>query len=331
MSYKIIFSSVLMAASFFIFAFPAYALTISPARVEIAGDPATRIGGQFTLINEQSTTQKFYVSYENFSAQGETGSPTFSSEKIGLDTWISTPQSQITIPSGQVLKIPYVITIPQNAEPGGYFAVVFLSTTPPSTTTGEVSIGAKIGMLVLLTVKGDVREAAGITQFDRDGHGFFYKTLPVTLRYKFHNDGADRVQPQGMLTIRDTLFLPAAHIDANNEIGNILPNSTRQFKVTWIKEAVSTPPHGFFAAAKYEWQNFALGLYSARINVAYGSKGLHAAHTLWFFVFPWELSICLLIAILFIWYGGKTIIIRYNRYVIRQAQKTGRFSDAEKI
>jgi hypothetical protein len=38
-----------------------------------------------------------------------------------------------------------------------------------------------------------------------------------------------------------------------------------------------------------------------------------------------------LIAILFIWYGGKTIIIRYNRYVIRQAQKTGRFSDAEKI
>jgi hypothetical protein len=318
---KVIFSTAIVFVAILAFAAPARALTISPARVEISGDPGAQVGGEFTLINEQAVTQTFYPSYENFSAQGETGSPAFSSEKVGLDTWVSIPQTQITIAPGQVLQVPYTITIPPNAEPGGYFSVLFLSTTPPSTNNGgEVSIGAKIGMLLLLRVNGNVAESAGITQFDKNGHGFFYKTLPVDLRYKFHNGGGDRVEPKGTMTIRDTVFLPAAHLDANTETGNILPGSTRQFKVTWIKDVYAVAPQGFFANVEYEWHNFALGLYSAHVDLAYGTKGLHATNTTWFFVFPWELALCMFLAFFIIWWGGATMVRRYNRYIIRQAQ-----------
>jgi hypothetical protein len=307
----------------FVFTFfsHAYALTISPARVEVSGDPGTIVGGEFSLINEQSTTQTFYPSYENFTAQGDTGSPSFTSDKSDLDTWISIAQPQTTLAPGQVEKIPYTITIPKNAEPGGYFAAIFWSTTPSSTQNGQVSIGAKIGMLVLLTVNGNVRESAGITQFDTDGHGFFYETLPVTMRYRFHNAGADRLQPQGTITIRDTVFLPSDHIDANSTMGNILPNSTRQFTVQWVKDVYAIPPQGFFGNVQYEWQNFAVGLYSAHMHLAYGTKGLHATKTAWFFVFPWQLLVCIIIGLLIIWRGGRAILIRYNRYIIRHAQK----------
>ncbi len=317
---KVIFSTAIALVALFAFAVPARALTISPARVEISGDPGAQVGGQFTLINEQSTAQTFYVSYENFSAQGETGAPAFSSEKTGLDTWITIPESSITIAPGQIEQVPYTISIPAGTDPGGYFSVVFLSTTPPSAGGGQVSIGAKIGMLLLLRVNGNVAESAGISQFDKNGHGFFYKTLPVALRYKFHNGGGDRVEPTGQVTIRDTLFLPAAHLDANNETGNILPGSTRQFIVTWIKDVYAVPPQGFFANAQYEWHNFAIGLYSAHVDLSYGTKGLHATNTTWFFVFPWELAIILLVVIVIVWWGGKTLLRRYNRYIIRQAR-----------
>jgi hypothetical protein len=320
LSLKAVLALSVLVLGVFIVSSSAHALTISPARVELSGDPGATVGGEFTLINEQSTTQTFYPSYENFSAQGETGTPEFSSDKSDLDTWISVPQTQITILPGQVMKVPYTIAIPKDADPGGYFAALFWSTTPPSTESGQVSIGAKIGMLILLTVNGNVRESAGITEFDRDGHGFFYQTLPVTLRYKFYNAGGDRVQPQGTLTVRDTVFLPAAHLNANIAVGNILPNSTRQFTIDWVKNPSPTPPEGFFANVAYQWQNFAIGLYSAHLNLAYGTKGLHVAKTAWFFVFPWQLALCIFVVLFIVWWGGKTVLVRYNRYIIRKAQ-----------
>ncbi|MDB5188675.1 MAG: hypothetical protein JWM92_273, partial [Candidatus Nomurabacteria bacterium] len=149
---------------------PVYALTLSPARIEINGDAGTTVGGEFTLINEQGTTQTFYASYENFSAQGETGAPAFSAEQSGLDTWLGVIPTQVTLTPGQVAKIPYTIAIPKGTEPGGYFAVIFWSNTPPSSESNQVSIGAKVGLLVLLRVNGTVTESAGITQFDRNGH-----------------------------------------------------------------------------------------------------------------------------------------------------------------
>ncbi len=297
-----------------------YALTVSPARLEINGDPGATVGGEFTLINEQATTETFYASYENFGAEGETGAPSFSSEKNGLDTWMSVAPEQVTIKPGQIIKVPYSIAIPKGTDPGGYFAAIFWSTTPPSTATTQLSIGAKIGLLVLLRVNGDIKEQAGITQFDRNGHGFFYTTLPVDFRYKFRNEGGDRVEPTGQITINDTVFIPADHLDANSAQGNILPNSVRQFSVEWLKQAAPQPVQGFLNEAGYEWHNFALGLYSAHLNLAYGTKGLHTKKTVWFFVFPWQLVILLLVGITIIWWIGRGLLRRYNRYIIRQSQ-----------
>jgi hypothetical protein len=324
MSRLLISSAAVALMALFAFSTSAYALTISPARVELSGNPGATVGGSFTLVNEQSVPETFYASYENFTAQGDTGSPSFSSQQSDLDTWMTVAEPQLTIAPGQTVSVPYTIVIPKSAEPGGYFSVIFLSTTPPTTNGVQVSIGAKIGLLVLLTVNGDAHESAGITQFDRNGHGFFYKTLPVILRYRFHNAGADRVQPSGTITIRDTVFLPTAHINANDTVGNILPNSTRQFIVNWVKEVVAIPPQGFFENVQYEWQNFAIGLYSAHIDVLYGTKSLHATNTTWFFVVPWELLVCIIVGVLIIFYGGKFLLVRYNRYIILKAQAASR-------
>lgn len=304
----------------------ANALTISPIRIELSGDPGqtVTIDKGMTLINENSDTETFYSSYANFEAQGESGSPTFVEPKDDLGTWMSTAPS-VTLRAGESKTIPFTINIPKGAEPGGHFATIFWGTNP--NTPGSVSIGAKTGLLILLSVNGDVKENAGFLNFNTINHQFWYSTLPVSFEYRFKNDGGDRIKPDGTITIRDTVFLPAETLDANPGTGNILPGSTRKFNVDWIyftRASDYVAPTGFFqkfwSDVDYQWRNFAVGLYSARLNVAYGKAGEQAKAMVFFFVFPWQLVLVMIIvAFLVIWGGGK-LIGRYNRFVIKRAR-----------
>ena len=73
---RAIFVVILMA--FLFCANQAHALSLSPARIEISGNPGEVIEKETTLTNESDTvTTIFYSSYSNFEASGESGNPTF--------------------------------------------------------------------------------------------------------------------------------------------------------------------------------------------------------------------------------------------------------------
>ena len=125
----------------------AEALTLSPVKVEVTGNPGQTLRGELDLMNEQSDTKTYFSSFENFEPSGDTGSPKFIGGGAGLATWMQTEPSFV-IGNGQTLKIPYTITIPADAEPGGYFAAIFWGEDNPAAKQGgEVAIGGKLGVL----------------------------------------------------------------------------------------------------------------------------------------------------------------------------------------
>jgi hypothetical protein len=315
--YKIISAFVFVGVTLIGFAYTADALTISPARLELAGDPGKTISGEFLLINEQESTQTFYSSAENFESQGETGTPSFTSAKEGLATWISV-DPQITLEKGEQKKIPFTITIPQGADAGGHFAAIFLSTAPTNAEQGQVAVGAKIGVLVLLRVSGDIKEGGGITDFDTTTGKRFFTSLPINFTYKFNNTGNDRVNPTGTLSIRNSLFIKTDELQANPTQGNILPGSTRRFDVTWGKNE-DLKNKNFFGIALYQFQHFALGLYTAKLDISYGTSGTADASKM-FFVFPWQLIVLLIPALLILFFIFSTLLKKYNQWVIRKAR-----------
>jgi hypothetical protein len=292
-----------------------HALTVSPARIEVSGDPGATVHSSFNIINEQGDAGTYYSASENFEAQGETGTPNFVPATEGLATWISVAP-QVMLSKGQEMAIPFSITIPRDATPGGYFAAIFLSTTPPHEAQGQVSVGARIGVLVFLHVAGQVKEAGGLLDFGTLSGQRFFTSLPVSFSYRFNNAGSDRVQPSGWLTIADTIGLTSASLPANPATGNILPNSIRKFSVTWGDEA-DAAPSGFFGAAAYEWSHFAFGWYRAHLNLTYGSQNAIAESSYSFFVIPWQLLtlVVLVLAVLYF------LLKRYNRYVIESAAR----------
>jgi hypothetical protein len=322
---KSFFLFAIVLIGLFLVANKANALTLSPPRLEISGDPGQTLTEKMVLINENNDEETFYSSYENFQAQGESGDPAFTTATNDLGTWMST-QPSITLEPGESQTIPFTINIPQNAEPGGHFAVVFWGTASPQ--VGSVGVGAKTGLLVLLSVNGNAKQNAGFLNFNTVGSRFWYSTLPVSFEYRFKNAGGDRIKPAGPLTIRDTVFFPAQVLDANPGAGNVLPGSTRRFQIDWINYIHPNDyvmPAGFFAKfwsnVNYQWKNFAIGLYSANLNVVYGTNNQQAKATVFFFVFPWQLTLVLFVVIIIVLWGGKAIIKRYNKFIIEKARQ----------
>ena len=306
----------------------AQALTVSPVRIELSGDSGTTITKEITLSNDsQAGEETYYISYSNFEAQGETGSPLFVEPKSDLGTWMTTPEQSVTLKANESKKVLLSINIPQDAYAGGHFAVVFFGNNPNNTDGGQVSVGAKTGTLILLSVNGDVLEAGGLASFNTIDKKFFFNTLPVGLEYRFKNDGNDRVKPDGKIKIRNTFYIPVETLDANTVSGNVLPHSTRLFSTEWIKHKTSSIDdvhHSFigsyFDKVSYQWKNFALGLYIAKLDLVYGTAGIHNSKTALFFVFPWQLMIIIILILLVIFFVGRKFIKGYNRRIIEKAR-----------
>lgn len=296
----------------------AQALTISPARIELSGDPGATISDEFTIINEQDSEQTYYTSVENFEAQGESGTPSFSKNKDGLASWVQVID-KVTIKKGEKIKIPFTVIVPQGADAGGHFAAIFLSTIPPATGAGEVSVGAKVGMLMLLKVNGNIKEEGGVLSFFLKDGGHFVTSLPINFVYRFNNNGADRVKPNGTTTIRNMFYITTEELNANPNEGNVLPSSIRRFELKWGSEEPLPASASFFSHVQYEVRNFALGLYFVNLNLNFGTDKT-SSNSLWLAVLPWHLLIVVFIVAGIIFLVFRTALKRYNKFIIAQAR-----------
>jgi hypothetical protein len=318
---------------------PVFALTISPVRMEIFGDPGQTLNGQIELFNEQSETKTFYSSAANFEARGDSGAPYFLPDtNKGLASWVGVQES-VTLKAGERTEIPFTIKIPAGVEAGGYFAAVLWGTSPAGELGGQVSVSGKLGVLILLSVKGEIKEGGGLLDLKIEEGGRFVNSLPIKFAYRFSNDGSERVKPDGELKVKNLFGFTTVTLNANPQSGNVLPGSIRKFSIVWAeknqeKSAVVSLPTtekspGFFAAVKNQWKNFALGPYKAELNLTYGklseAEATNKAESSYrFFVVPWQL-LSIIIFILAIagfigWFGLK----KYNRWIIKKAQ-SGKF------
>lgn len=300
------------------------ALTISPVRLELKGDSGDRLAGELELFNEEQGTKTYYSSASNFEARGESGTPYFTGGDTDLAAWVSV-QEDITLESGQREVVPFTISIPSGAEPGGHFAAIFWGTTPPGTPeAGEVSIGGKLGVLLLLTVSGETEEGGGLLEFSTEEGTTRFFQLPVKFFYRFSNDGDSRIHPEGTITIRNIIGSTAATLDANPHRGNVLPKSVRRYEVVWMEgasEEAEGEPLGFFETAVFQATHFALGRYTAELEFAYGNEGETAQAKFQFWVLPWQLLLVSGFGFLVLLVIAELAMRRYNKLVVSRAEK----------
>lgn len=311
--------------SLFFISNKAEAVTLSPVRIEVAGDPGSVLRANVKILNEEDLAVTLYKSAEGFEGEGETGTPKLNGSTEGLPSWIST-QAEVKIEAGEVTEIPVAIVVPSGTEPGGYYGALCWNSNPPGLTDPGVAIGSKICSIVLVNVNGAVKEGGGILEYFLTREKKFYNALPVSFTYRFQNSGNALVKPEGEITVKNIFGIKAKVLNANNVEGNVLPRGgIRKYEVLWTKSANDFKEidgiKGFFNIAKYQWKNFALGRFTAQLDLSFGLKD-KATETkkISFWVIPWQLLVLIIIALILLLNILKRILRSYNHWVIEQAE-----------
>lgn len=286
----------------------AHATTMSPTRFELDADPGTTTSVTIKVYNDETTARDYVLSSAKFESQGENGDPLFVPEdRSGLISWFEFP-ARINIAAKQHKEVEVKINVPADAKPGGYFAAIFASVLPPpGQDAGAVALQSDTGVLVLFRVNGEFPIDDALVEFDtKEGRNWF-SNLPVEFFFRFRNAGADRAQPLGDITIRNTFGGLTKIVTANKGAGNVLPQTVRRFDSAWVTAGgkgdieghtgvVEYPQFkGFWSHVQYEWNNFAFGRYTAHVNLTVNNDASrsHSA-TIAFWVIPWHLIVTIL-------------------------------------
>lgn len=311
------------------------ALTASPVRIELAGDPGQTIGSSFELYNDEKKTNKYVMEVVNFEARDESGMPRLLKDKRGgLVEWTAFSVQQVQLDAGERMEVEFNINIPSNAEPGGYFAAVLAKLdNTEQLRPGEVALENTVGTLVLLRVNGQLQEGGDLLEFKTMG-GSYFSSLPIEFSYRFQNTSNTWAKPVGDVVINDIFGRTRKVISANPDGNNILSKSIRKFSAVWWDSSgekvqkergtesqfIQPPPTGFWPMVKYEWKNFVFGRFVASITLSYG-EGFSGkvSKDIAFYVIPWHLLTVIVAGVLL-----QALIFYRNRVSIFIKRRTSR-------
>lgn len=274
-------------------------LTISPIIVE----PNIQPGDSYTQIvkleNPTDDTVTLYPKTSNFTAKDDSGEPIFSTDEednsYGLASWIEYSEEAIVLAPKSRQEFTYVINVPEDTKNGGYYGVVFFSSTPGEVTGSGVAISSQIGQLILLGF-GKTTEQLTLKDFEVP---FISQKTPIEMIANFTNTGNVHVKPSGTVEIKNLFGQTSGSYVLNEKKSSILPDQSRKYPVTFDKK-------------------WAFGYYKAELKATYGSSATPLTSTSSFWVLPLiPILIVLFVLILIIWLI-RTSIKKHDQKIMQQ-------------
>jgi hypothetical protein len=266
---------------------------VGPGRTEIVVSPGETIIQEISVTNRISNDRSFTLEVEDIVGSDDASvSVQLTGAERGpysIRDYISFPATTFELGLGERARIPVTITIPADAEPGGYYGSVLVSTdrTAPLTeeTVSRSPVVARIGSLFFITVRGDTIVEGATKSIATIDNKWWYEKGPIDFAILYENTGAVHVNPYGELSIKNMLGEEVGFVEL--EPWFVLPKSLRSREITWDRE-------------------FLLGRYTvtARINRGYDDI-VDEVHTS-FWVMPWKIVGGAFLVVFIIVFGIRT-------------------------
>lgn len=276
---------------------------VGPGKIELFMDPGETKTVELTVSNRMGEEKTFLLSEEDFVGSsnpeqtvvllGDDAGP------YSLKSVINYGSSTIDIPHATKVRIPVTITLPADAQPGGLYGSVLVSTAtkkdrPDNTSAAEASspIITRIGTLFFVRVNGEVKEQGRMTDFYVLGRkSLIAQTNPLLFGINFENTGSVHLAPRGTVKITNMLGSTVGNIEV--EPWFAMPNSLRYREVAW-----KTP--------------FMFGRYTAEASILPGYGEIPDVMTVSFWVIPWKILAIVLVGLFVIIMGLRFIFSRFS-------------------
>lgn len=287
----VIFGLLLILMGGNVFAQGPVSLKISPLTFKYTLEKGKEVSDIVRIINPNQFPLEIESEKEDFFMADEEGSPSFLPQggKMSLASWIKIGLEKFSLAPLETKEIPFTISLPKDAEPGGHYGAIFFK-TQPSLKKGQTQIGiaSRVGALILVSVLGEISQKGEIIEFKARK---FLDKGPVSFFVRFKNTGTVHYEPRGKITILNWFGKKVAELSLPKH--TVLPESIRRFETTWQKR-------------------YLFGKYQAQLEV-FDGEGISHKKAVSFFVFPWQESLIILGGLLAIW---QTLSFLKKRYKV---------------
>lgn len=270
---------------------PGSGLMISPPIFDLNLKPGETYNNKIKISNTSEKLSEVYPQAMNFRAKGENGEPDFypaeeEAKNYSLANWFLFSTRKLAFEPNQYLEWNFQINVPQDAEPGGHYGVIFYATEPPQLQkdTTQVALQTMLGSLFLVKIAGAINENAVLKEFSAPR--FLFKP-PVDFNVRIENKGNVHIKPQGEISIKNWRGKLITDVGVNEKKNNILPDSIRRFDQKWD------------AASKPFWK-IPIGRFQANLRLVYGETEKTLDGTVYFWVIPWWFIILVAIVLIFL-------------------------------
>jgi len=251
---------------------------VGPGRAEISLAPGETIVEYVTVTNRISDNRSFSLSVEDITGTDDaSASVELTGNERGpysLRDYVSFPADTFTLDLGERARIPVTITIPADAEPGGRYGSVLVSTVrspeSPDESVPQSPIVARVGSLFFVVVEGDIERTGRTVDVNTVGQGSLFTSGPIPIGVLYENTGSIHLNPYGEVSITNMLGEEVGFVQL--EPWFVLPKSLRLREIVWDRELL-------------------IGRYTitARINRGYDNIVDEVSTTVW--VIPWKLAL----------------------------------------
>lgn len=258
-------------------------VTVTPPLFQLTIGPGESWSSMLKIVNNNSYDVTYYASPIDFEADGEQGKGRFmplvedrnssTSAKATLGYWIDISSDPIVIPRGTSGEIPFTVTIPENASPGGHYAAILVGTKPGEEEISGpmMRISSFVSSLLFVRIKGEIVERARIREFLSTKR--LYETPQADFLLRFENTGNTHLKPRGDIVLYNMWGKERGKVAINqvNNFGNVLPGTIRKFEFSW----------------RGTGNMLDIGRYSAVVTLAYGEDDKqNVSATTYFWVVP---------------------------------------------
>ena len=235
-----LFTAATVLAAFGLASGHAYAaaqdITLTPTTTSPIIKPGAVYNGSFQVVNQGKSGYKFLVYSTPYSVSGENYTPDFTvlPTAPNISGWLNFSSPGGYIKPGQTLTIHYTISVPENTQPGGYYAAAFAETQYPK-IPNTITLNERVGELFYIEVAGPVVKKGEVLSWQSS----LLQKPPLTSTL--------RLQDSGSIHYPATIHYYVKDILGHNKyslytVKELLPQTIRKIPIPWT----STPSIGLF-------------------------------------------------------------------------------------
>lgn len=272
---------------------------VGPGKTDITISPGTSKVVELIVTNRTGELREF-----NFEVEDATGSnnPTTPIVLLGsergpytLKDYIQLPRASIDLEHNERARIPVTISVPPDAEPGGRYGSVLVTTVSKDAVKGEEgatapasAIISRVGSLFFLTIPGETEVAGEFKSIALVPDTFFLTKGPVNMQLLFENNGDLHLNPYGEIRITNITNAEVGFIELDPWFA--MPQSIRSREISWERE-------------------FLIGRYTATAYINRGYDNIVDAQSVTFWVLPWKVVAAI--------FGGLFVFFLAIRFIVK--------------